>query len=114
MFQMMAFIYEIIDSEGIEKPCPDTTFLNIIGIADIVIVSASFAALYINAENISYRLPVVVECLLWQIFTSAHFRALPPPVYLLESQPAGSENCIHEPDVSTEQVFYHSHDIYNC
>ena len=62
-FQAMALVDEVVHGEGVQEPCPDSAFLHVVSVLNIVAVSVPPVADDADVEYLLDGIPVVMESL---------------------------------------------------
>ena len=106
--QVVTLVDEIVHGEGIQKPGPDSAFLHVVGVFDVVAIPVSSVADDADVEYLLDGISMVVESFQRQVQPVAHAVSEPLFVDFLESDAVCAVYGVHQPYIPGEFVFCHA------
>ena len=98
----MALVDEIVHGKGVQEPCPDSAFLHVVSVLNIVAVSVPPVADDADVEYLLDGIPVVMESLQRDVLSVAHAASEPLFVDFLECDAVCAVNGVHQPYIPVE------------
>ena len=98
-FEVMAFVDEVIDGEGVEEPVADASFFHVFGVFDVIVIAAPAVAFDVDVEDLFDGSPPVVEIPEGHVFAVAQLGAEPAFVDFFECDFPCAVDGVYEPDV---------------